>query len=421
MVPCKCMPQRCSTTRCHPAADVDERKRSPGCLPLPALALAPRSGRGPLLCQAGASPAPSPSTCRAWPPLQSYGGGRDIVGLGDQTMLRGQEFQHEPIFDDGLIEARLGAVSRKKGCDGTAWQIWCRRWCCRCGAAHCLCCHPFLLLQPAALVMPCRLALALQVVGFGSGWHAALTMAQVSSKVHAVRLAQCREVAMELEVHSKVGTVAVQGRPGGVSWSWGTEVIQRMTGFAAGVHCFARRQGQSPPTCPGGNQPSMPPRLPPCPRSRAKWAAPTCRWTASPGGSPSPLRPLRRHERASAAAPRPSLRAASQQQRIQQQQRQQTAAAAAALAAAVEPHRSLAWLCGWRMQASRRCFLTRRTLREGGASGGWRRELRLPATRCTAGPPVWQLWWRWRSRRACRRGSCRRGSRSCSSSGSSSS
>lgn len=37
-------------------------------------------------------------------PSQSYGGGRDIVGLGDTTLLRGQEFKQAPIFDDGLIE-----------------------------------------------------------------------------------------------------------------------------------------------------------------------------------------------------------------------------------------------------------------------------------------------------------------------------
>ncbi|EFN52167.1 hypothetical protein CHLNCDRAFT_139349 [Chlorella variabilis] len=73
--------------------------------------------------------------------IQSYGGGRDIVGLGDSTLLKGQEFKRAPIFDDGLIE----------------------------------------------------------VVGFGSGWHAAVTMAQVSSKVHAVRLAQCCEVELHLE------------------------------------------------------------------------------------------------------------------------------------------------------------------------------------------------------------------------------
>lgn len=41
----------------------------------------------------------SPPLC-----LQSYGGGRDIVGLGDTTLLRGQEFKQAPIFDDGLIE-----------------------------------------------------------------------------------------------------------------------------------------------------------------------------------------------------------------------------------------------------------------------------------------------------------------------------
>jgi len=42
--------------------------------------------------------------------LQSYGGGRDIVGLGDSTLLQGQEFKREPIFDDGLIEVWVGGV-----------------------------------------------------------------------------------------------------------------------------------------------------------------------------------------------------------------------------------------------------------------------------------------------------------------------
>lgn len=43
-------------------------------------------------------------SCLTPPCPQSYGGGRDIVGLGDTTLLRGQEFKQVPIFDDGLIE-----------------------------------------------------------------------------------------------------------------------------------------------------------------------------------------------------------------------------------------------------------------------------------------------------------------------------
>lgn len=56
------------------------------CLLLPARLSAP-SCRAQLLC------------------AQSYGGGRDIVGLGDSTLLEGQQFKRDPIFDDGLIEA----------------------------------------------------------------------------------------------------------------------------------------------------------------------------------------------------------------------------------------------------------------------------------------------------------------------------
>ena len=69
--------------------------------------------------------------------LQSYGGGRDIWGLADSSAT--STFQ-EPIYDDGCIE----------------------------------------------------------VLGFNSGWHTAAVMGQISSKIHAHRLAQCREVEMEL-------------------------------------------------------------------------------------------------------------------------------------------------------------------------------------------------------------------------------
>jgi diacylglycerol kinase (ATP) len=36
------------------------------------------------------------------------------------------------------------------------------------------------------------------VVGLGSGWHTALVMGQITPKLHAVRLAQCAEVELEL-------------------------------------------------------------------------------------------------------------------------------------------------------------------------------------------------------------------------------
>lgn len=62
--------------------------------------------------------------------------------------------------------------------------------------------------------MPCNpgCPVPLQVVGFGSGWHAAVTMAQVSSKVHAVRLAQCCEVELHLEAR---GGKVRRARPAG--------------------------------------------------------------------------------------------------------------------------------------------------------------------------------------------------------------
>ena len=47
--------------------------------------------------------------------LQSYGGGRDIVGLGDSTLLAGQEFKRAPIFDDALIEVVGRAGGRAGG------------------------------------------------------------------------------------------------------------------------------------------------------------------------------------------------------------------------------------------------------------------------------------------------------------------
>lgn len=78
----------------------------------------------------------------------------------------------------------------------TSFQTGCLRSClpARARAAP----HP----HPSA---PC----APQVVGFGSGWHAALAMAQVSSRLHAVRLAQCTEVEVELVARrGKVGAAA---------------------------------------------------------------------------------------------------------------------------------------------------------------------------------------------------------------------
>lgn len=71
--------------------------------------------------------------------LQTYGGGRDVWGLADSVGMRKQGFS-EPRFNDGAIE----------------------------------------------------------VVGLLNGWHSALVMGQLSSKLHALRLAQCCEVELEL-------------------------------------------------------------------------------------------------------------------------------------------------------------------------------------------------------------------------------
>lgn len=62
---------------------------------------------------------------------QSYGGGRDIVGLGDSTLLKGQEFKRAPIFDDGLIEVRSGCsalVSVSPACPATLAAPFPCRW-----------------------------------------------------------------------------------------------------------------------------------------------------------------------------------------------------------------------------------------------------------------------------------------------------
>lgn len=87
-----------------------------------------------------------PSTVRAIVllNLQSYGGGRDIWGLACTSNLVKKGMQ-EPIFDDGMIE----------------------------------------------------------VVGFHSGWHTAAVMGQFSPRLHAKRLAQCKEIDIELAAYGK--------------------------------------------------------------------------------------------------------------------------------------------------------------------------------------------------------------------------
>eukprot|EP00887_Chlorella_sp_A99_P001396 scaffold8.g1396.t1 len=101
--------------------------------------------------------------------LQSYGGGRDIWGLSDTSGLEQQGYK-PPSFSDGLIEASDGH-----------WR------------------------GPLA---PRRRA---SVVGFGTGWHAAAVMGQISPRVHALRLAQCAEVELELAAG---GRGAVRGDTG---------------------------------------------------------------------------------------------------------------------------------------------------------------------------------------------------------------
>lgn len=88
--------------------------------------------------------------------LQSYGGGRDIWGLAQTSTLEKKGF-NDPIYDDGLIE----------------------------------------------------------VVGFHSGWHTAAVMGQLTKKIHGKRLAQCREVELELiategKIKGERGTVYMQ-------------------------------------------------------------------------------------------------------------------------------------------------------------------------------------------------------------------
>lgn len=82
--------------------------------------------------------------------LQSYGGGRDIWGLaesGGRTNESRSAAATTPIFSDGLVE----------------------------------------------------------VVGFRDGWHTAMVMGQVSSKIHAARLAQLAE--LEIALHPLGGKV----------------------------------------------------------------------------------------------------------------------------------------------------------------------------------------------------------------------
>lgn len=64
-----------------------------------------QAARAPARLVTAAPPAPShhPHGFPV-PSPQSYGGGRDIVGLGDSTLLKGQQFTQAPIFDDGYIE-----------------------------------------------------------------------------------------------------------------------------------------------------------------------------------------------------------------------------------------------------------------------------------------------------------------------------
>lgn len=89
--------------------------------------------------------------------LQTYGGGRDIWGLADTVHRNGRPEFSKPRFNDGLIE----------------------------------------------------------VVGFLNGWHTAIVMGQISSKIHALRLGQCSEVEMELaatgsRVKGETGTAYMQ-------------------------------------------------------------------------------------------------------------------------------------------------------------------------------------------------------------------
>ena len=111
--------------------------------------------------------------------LQSYGGGRDIWGLaGKAGSSKGFA---SPIFDDGLIE----------------------------------------------------------VVGFRSGWHTAVVMGQVSSRIHGTRLAQGSEVEMEL---------AAAGRCAG-----------REGSSSLGCSCFGgegRAAGKGRGAAPRGSQPT---------------------------------------------------------------------------------------------------------------------------------------------------------------------
>lgn len=86
--------------------------------------------------------------------VQSYGGGRDIWGLPETKNLEKKGFS-EPVYNDGIIE----------------------------------------------------------VIGFLNGWHTAVVMGQVTSKVHAKRLAQAVDV--ELEIFAGRGS-AVKGERGRV-------------------------------------------------------------------------------------------------------------------------------------------------------------------------------------------------------------
>jgi hypothetical protein len=112
--------------------------------------------------------------------LQSYGGGRDIWGLAQTSTLQGKGFS-DPIYDDGMIE----------------------------------------------------------VIGFHSGWHTAVVMGQINKKIHGKRLAQCREVEMELvategKIKGERGTVYMQvdGEPWPQSIPASVSALRRPAGVA---------------------------------------------------------------------------------------------------------------------------------------------------------------------------------------------
>jgi len=141
--------------------------------------------------------------------LQSYGGGRDIWGLAQTSTLEKKGFK-DPIYDDGLIE----------------------------------------------------------VIGFKSGWHTAIVMGQINKKIHGKRLAQCREVELELiategNIKGERGTVYMQvdgepwpqsipakmsarRRPAGQVETVGAEVVGNTTLEVEPLKVRMSLRGQSP-------------------------------------------------------------------------------------------------------------------------------------------------------------------------------